>query len=54
MEYIGIVIGVAAVITVGVKLYLKWKKQKDIPSVATERNNVLAVKNEMQAFLKII
>lgn len=46
MEYIGIVICVAAVIAVGVMLYLKLKKQKDIPSVAIGQINAPAVKNE--------
>lgn len=46
MEYIGIVICVAAVIAVGVILYMKFKKQNDIPSDASEKTNSLTVKDK--------
>jgi hypothetical protein len=46
MEYIGIVFCVAAVIVVGVILYMKSKKQNDIPSDAGGKNNVSAVKDK--------
>lgn len=46
MEYIGIVICVATVIAVGVILYVKFKKQNDIPSDASEKPNLLTLKDK--------
>lgn len=46
MEYIGIVICVAAVIVVGVILYLKFKKKNDISSDAGGKTNSLTVKEK--------
>lgn len=46
MEYIGIVICVAAVIAVGVILYMKFKKQNDMPSDVSGKTNLVTAKDK--------
>lgn len=46
MEYIGIVICVAAVIAVGVILYMKFKKQNDMPPDVSGKTNLVTAKDK--------
>lgn len=46
MEYIGIVICIAAVIAVGVILYMKFKKQNDMPSDVSGKTNLVTAKDK--------
>ena len=44
MQYIEIIICVAAIIILGVIYYSKWKNQKDIPVIVTKKINEITVK----------